>query len=129
MIDFEKRVMQFVACRDKIASMDKEHDAKVKPYKQALEMLRGELLGHLNTINADSVNSKAGTVYKSQKKSATIADPGAFRSFIIEHGLYDLVDWRANAPQVEKYMNDNKELPPGVNYSSVFVVGVRRGDK
>ena len=119
-------VAQYVKLRDKIKESDDAHKEKMAPAKEYLERLNGVLLQHLQAAGADSVKTPHGTAYKTTKRSATVADSAEFRAFIIENRAWDIADWRANAPAVEAYLQENQMLPPGVNMSSTVVTGVRR---
>jgi hypothetical protein len=121
-----KLVDQYVRLRDQIKKMDDEHKERMKPYREALEKLNGVLLSHLNEIEGDSVRTSVGTVYRTAKKSATLADPEAFMRFIIGSGEWDLLDRKANVTAVADFIEENETLPPGVNFSTTYVVGVRR---
>jgi hypothetical protein len=125
-LDISKRVDQYVRLRDLIKSQDDEHKEKMKPYREALEKLNGLLLAHLNQIGGDSVKSDAGTVYRTEKKSASIADGDAFMRYVIDNEAFDLMDRKANVTAVVDYIQENNAPPPGVNFSSTYVVGVRR---
>jgi hypothetical protein len=127
----DKRIGQYVKLRDKIAELKKKHEAELKPFTDALVMLNGVLLDHLNTSGGDSLTVRGvGTAYKTVKKSASVADPGVFKAFVIERGRWDLIDFRANSTGVEAYINEGwASPPPGVNFRQIAVVGVRRADE
>jgi hypothetical protein len=84
------------------------------------------LLGHLNTVGADNVGTANGTVYKTVKKSASISDMSAFWAYIEANGDFDMVDKKANPTAVEEFIEQNGVPPPGVNWTMMEVVGVRR---
>lgn len=122
----EEMVHQVVTIRDKLKEADDAHKKKTLSARDYRDRLEAALLEKLNDIGGDSVKTASGTVYRSTKKSATIADGGAFREFVQENELFDLVDWRANATAISDYIEENQVPPPGVNYSTHFTVGVRR---
>jgi hypothetical protein len=117
---------QYIRLRAKIAEMEKAHSEVMKPYNEALEQLNGLLLQHLNTVGAESVRTGQGTVYVTKKKSATLADKKAFWDFVAATHNWDLVDYKANPTAVEDFLTEHKALPPGVNYTTTNVVGVRK---
>lgn len=120
-------VEQYVRLRDTLAEADKKHKEKTAGARAYLEGLNGALLDAIQQVGGDSVKTPHGTAYRTIKKSATIADGAVFRGYVIANQSYDLVDWRANASAVSKFSDDNGgQLPPGVNYSTVSLVGVRR---
>lgn len=125
-VNINKRVEQYVALRDRIKQLDDEHKEKMKPFRETLEKLNGVLLGHLNEIEVNSVNTDAGTVYRTEKKSASLADPAAFMRFVIDNEAWDLLDRKANVTAVADFIEEQSTTPPGVNFSTRFEVGVRR---
>jgi hypothetical protein len=125
-IDLNKRTADYIRLRDEIKRLDDDHKAKMAPYREALDQLNGLLLNHLNTIAGDSVATASGTVYRTTKKSASIADKAAFWAYVVATGDWDLVDYKANATNVEEHATKNGSLPPGVNLTSRQEVGVRR---
>jgi hypothetical protein len=125
-VDISKRVDQYVRLRDLIKTKEDEHKAVLKPYKEMLEKLNSVLLDHLNTINGESVRTDTGTVYRTEKKAASLADPDAFMRYVIGSEAWDLLDRKANVTAVADFIEENNAPPPGVNFSTTFVVGVRR---
>jgi hypothetical protein len=125
-VDIEHRVEQYVALRDEIKRRDDQHKEEMKPFRELLDKFNGELLNALEAVNGKSVSTSAGTVYRTEKKSAALADPGVFMQFVIDNELFDLLDRKANVTAVADYLKDKGELPPGVNFSTTFVAGVRR---
>ena len=125
-VAIEKRVEQYVQLRDLIKEIEQRHKEELQPYKDGLEALNGSLLKHLNAIGAESVRTNHGTVYRTNKDSATIADPKAFWDYVVTSKEFELIDKRANKTAVRDYIDDNGAPPPGGNYTQVSVVGVRR---
>jgi hypothetical protein len=126
MTNIAKRVEQFVKLRDLIKQKNDEHKKAMKPYNETLEQLNALLLVHLNSVNGNSVSTDAGTVYRTEKKSASLADAQAFMDFVIQNNSWDLIDRKANVTAVEDFINQHNMPPPGVNFTSIFVAGVRR---
>jgi len=124
--DLTKRVEQYIALRDKIKELNDAHKEKMRPYNETLEQLNSALLMELDKINGDSVRTEAGTVYRTTKKSASIADASAFWAHIVVNNDWELLDKRANSVAVEEYIKSNGCPPPGVNFTQTHVVGVRR---
>jgi hypothetical protein len=124
--NIEELVAQYVRLRDKLKESDDAHKEKTKSAREYLELLNAKLLERLNDVGGESVKTAAGTVYRTTKRSATLADGDLFRNFVRSMELFDLVDWRANPTAVAEYVEENQVPPPGVNYSTTFTVGVRR---
>lgn len=124
--DVNVRIAQYVGLRDKIKALDDAHKEKMKPFREMLETLGGVLLDHLKNIAADSVATPSGTVYKTVKNSASIADGTAFWHYVSTNEEWDLIDKKANVSAVMDYIEAHNSPPPGVNFSSMVTVGVRR---
>jgi hypothetical protein len=128
-INIADYVDKYVRLRDKIAEVKERHKDELKVLTEPLELLGGFLLAQLDKSNVESMRTDGGTISKTEKPSATIEDMAAFRKFVEEFGEWDLVDWRANAPAVKEYAVENSQLPPGVKYSAIVKVSVRRPSK
>lgn len=124
--DVAKRVEQYVKLRDVIKKVDDEHKKKMAPYRETLEQLNGVLLSHLNSANADSMSTEFGTTYKSEKKSASIADAQVFMDYVVNNSAWDLLDRKVNVLAAEEFIKAHNAPPPGTNFSITHVAGVRR---
>jgi len=124
--DIGTRVAQYVALRALIKTIEDRHKEELKLAKETLAQLNGALLGHLKAIGADNVKTPSGTVYQKTRKSASIADGDLFWQFVEGGQLWDLIDRKANVTAVEAYLEEHKALPPGINYSVMLDVGVRK---
>jgi hypothetical protein len=125
-LDIAKRVGQYIQLRDLIKREDDAHKERMKPKRELLEQLNGVLLGLVDQAGGESVRTEAGTVYRTEKKSASLADPDAFMRFVISSEAWDLLDRKANATAVFDFIAENNAPPPGVNANVAYVVGVRR---
>ena len=125
-VNIDELVSQYVRLRDKIKEADDAHKAKLKDAKDHLESLNNTLLERLNQVGGESVKTSSGTVYRTTRRTASIADGEAFRQFVINNEAFDLVDWKANALAVDDFIKEEKAPPPGVNFTTAFTVGVRR---
>jgi hypothetical protein len=120
------RVDQYIKLRDKIKEIEARHKDELKPYKETLEKLNAVILAHLTQVGGESIRTAAGTAYRTEKKAASLADPQAFMEYVISNEAWDLMDRKANVAAVADFINEYNAPPPGVNFSSTFVVGVRR---
>jgi len=123
----EKRVAQFIAVRDHIKKIKERQKEELKQPMEILEKLNSVLLGHLNANNLKNAGCAAGTVYKTTKKNASIADASAFWEYIVTNGDWDMIDKKANTTAVEDYITEHGTPPPGVNFTTFETVGVQRG--
>jgi hypothetical protein len=120
------RVEQYIKLRDVIKAKEKAQKEELKPFKETLEKLSVYLLAHINQLGADSLSSPAGTVYRSERKTASLADPEAFMTWVITQGQWDLLVRKASDKAVEDFLTEHGTLPPGVNFSRENTINVRR---
>lgn len=122
----DELVNQMVRTRDRLKEADDAHKEKTKVARDYKERLEAALLAKLNEVGGESVKTAHGTVYRTTRRSATIADGGTFREFVISNEAFDLVDWKANANACDDFIKNEGTPPPGVNFTTAFTVGVRR---
>lgn len=125
-VDLDKMTLQVIKLRDAIKDADRRHKEKLAPAREKLEELENKLLAELNNLGINNFGGAHGTVFKSSRSSATIADGSVFRDYVISNELWDLVDWRANATAVAEHIKDQHVPPPGVNFTTVITANVRR---
>ena len=107
--------------------MEKRHKSELLPYVQALETLQSFLHKKLNDVNADSMKTKAGTFFLKKKESVTVASRETFFQWMRDNNQWDLADIRAGKTNILAYMEQTKQLPPGLDYSAFIEVQVRKG--
>lgn len=125
-VKVERRVKEYIQCRDALAKRKDEFEASIKPLVELQNMLTGWLQSFMDEAGAESVKTSEGTCYSSTKYTASLADPEAFMKFVKSTDNFDLLDRKANVTAVKAYVAEHTTLPPGVNLSSIKTVGVRR---
>lgn len=125
-MNIDKRVLQYVQLRDEIKKLETEFEEKIAPYKAARDKLGALLLSELNKQQAESIRTMHGTLYKKSHKSASIVDKELFWNFVVEGKRWELIDKRANVQACADYIEEHKELPPGINYTNFITAGVRK---
>lgn len=120
---------RYTRLRDALRMADDRHKQKTAPAREMMDSMEAEMLDRLNKLKVDSVKSKVfGTFYKTHTKSATLADPSAFKDYVIANAKWELADWKANATAVADFIQEHDgNVPPGVNYRVTWKVGVRKG--
>lgn len=124
--NMEERVRQYVTLRDKKRELKKKHEEELKPYTEAMDMLEAYILTWLDKLNVNNVKTDAGTAYVTERVSATVADGSSFWRHVLSTEDFDLIDKRANGPACTKFVEEHGTPPPGINYSVMRELGVRR---
>lgn len=125
-MDLNEIVEKYIALREKKAEMKKEYDTKVADVDMLIDRLDGVILKTFRESGVDSVKTKAGTAYTSVRSSAKVADPEMFRNFVIEGSHWEFYENRVSKEVVAQYKTEHNDLPPGISWSEVVTVGVRK---
>jgi len=149
----EEVIESYVAIREVKRQMEKEHEDALKPIEEKLEKIETWLLGQMQATGVDSFKTKSGTAYKATKTSCQMADASIYKDFvfapaafkihqlfeqlgmdqmgetisqiILQNARWNLVDFRALKKGVEEYIEDHKQVPPGLNVTQTTTVNVR----
>ena len=122
----DQLVSAYIQVRDQVAELEAAHKERIKPYKAALEKLELDVLQALDEAGVESMKTKFGTAYKSQKTSVTVADRSAFMDYVKAHQAFELLDVRPSKTAVENFLAEHQDVPPGVNLRRVVACNFRR---
>lgn len=125
-IKIDKVVNTYIKLRDKKAAMKKVFDGETAAINEQLETLENFIMQKAQELGVDSFKTDAGTAYRYETVSATVADWDKSLAFIQEQGAWNLLEHRVSKKAVEEYKEAHGEIPPGINYTSMFSIGVRR---
>lgn len=120
-------IEEFIKLRDQKKVADETYKAWCKQnYDDQMDKIESWLLDQLNKLGLDNFAAPSGTAYKKLTTSVTVADQREFQRHVIGSEQWELADWRANKTVIGDMVEKGEQLPPGVNYSSFFTVGIRR---
>ena len=120
-------VERYVKLRDRKAELKKAYEKSVEDIDTGLTKLENYLLKQMQEQGAESVRTNAGTAYISKKASATVSDKDAFKNFLAgQDDPFAFIDLKANKPAIEEYSKEHQDVPPGINWTVINAVGVRR---
>lgn len=121
-------VESYVRLRDHKEAAEKEFKKGMERVVAGMGKLEALMLKHLQDTGGTSLACKGtGTVYIKTRESATVKDREAFLEFIVKNDLWIGLDARANKPFIKQYMDQHGAEVPGVKWSAIQQVGVRRG--
>lgn len=127
--------------------LNQQAKSKLAPINEGMDALEAHFLAKMTELGVDSLKNAAGTPYKTEKVSITVADNAAFVDYtltralsgltvsdaakaaikqaIIDSGQLALIEARASKSAVEALLEETHELPPGLNRRSEYAVNVR----
>lgn len=119
-------IAKYIEIRDRKAALKKEYEARTAPLDAAMAKIEAHLKDQMAKQGLESMPTKAGTAYTQRRTSATTADRNAFLSFIRSNDAWHLADIRPLKTSIDSYVEENGDLPPGINFRQELVVNVRR---
>lgn len=121
-------IAEYVWLRDGKKAQEAAFETWLKEnYGDRMEQIESQLLAHLKAAGTDSAKANnIGTAYKKRIVSVTVSDMNEFRRHVIGTEQWDLADWKANKTVVTELVDNDGVVPPGVNYSAMDGVGIRK---
>lgn len=126
-MNFEETVALYIKGRDKIEDLEREHKERMKPLKDGLATLNTSLLGFLTAAGTDQMKVRGvGTVYTKKVHSVSVKDWSITLPWILTEHKFQFLNAAVNKSAVVEMAEKTGELPPGVNFSTMIDVGIRR---
>ena len=119
-------VDRYVAIRDKKEEIAAEQKAVMARLNKALSKIETLLMEHLEQAGSESIKTSAGTCYRSVRTSVKVEDREQFLDYVRTNQAWDLLESRAAKKDVEAFLEEHQDLPPGVSVRRDAVVNVRR---
>lgn len=121
-------VVKYLALREKKAGLKKAFDAETEAITATMDKVERYFLGYMTANGLTSLPTKAGTPYKAERTSVTVADKVAYMGWILTDPtrMEEYLDVKANKTAVVAFKEEHKDLPPGIDFRSEFVVNVRK---
>jgi len=124
----EAVISAYIKTRDEIEAKEKAVKAEVAELKAVQEKRAMWLMGTMDKIGATSIKGNAGTCFVDWKDSATVSDAPAFLDWV--HSDWEenktFLENRVSKTAVKQRLEDGKTPPPGVSYTKVKDIKIRR---
>lgn len=119
-------IKTYVSLRDKKAVIAAAFAAEEKAINEKLDKIGAWIKEQADAQGVSSFKTKHGTAYLNTTAFAQVADWDATLNFITANGAYDMLERRVSKKAVQAWVDQHKEVPPGINYGTRVDVGVRR---
>lgn len=106
--------------------LESETKDKVKELKSSMAKLEAWLMNKADADGVTSFKTARGTAFISHTDFANVADWDAVLTYIKENDAYDMLEKRVSKNAVRGYIEQTKEVPPGVNYGTRVGINVRK---
>ncbi len=122
----QDKIKQYITLRDYKKKADAEFKESMERVNAAMRKLEAELMKDIEDSGGTSLSGAEGTVYIKTQSSATVKSREEFLRYVFETRNLELMDVRANKAIVRE-LGEKGTVVPGVNYTEMKQVGVRRG--
>ena len=127
----EQVIAAYVKTRNEIKQMEDELAEKVAGLKQFQVNRETWLAQNMANEGVTSKKTGQGTCFFQTSESVTVADWDAVWNYIVQNNKYEYLTHGVNKTAVLEDMGEKREnpLPPGVNYSAIRKVMVRKANE
>ena len=122
----QELIQKYIQIRDKKDEIAKEQKAVMARINHALTKIEGMLMEQLEASGSESMKTHAGTCYRSIRSSVTVEDREVFLDYVRQHEAWDLLESRAAKKDVEAFLEEHEDIPPGLRIRRDAVINVRR---
>ena len=116
----------YLKLRNRKDAIESEAKARVKEIKDKLEKLEAWLKIKADEEGVTSFKTTNGTAFLTVVDYANVADWDATLEFIRVNQAYDLLEKRVSKTAVRSYIENDKTVPPGINYGTKVEINVRK---
>lgn len=124
-MNIEDLVAEYVALRDKKLEVTAHAKDLVGRLEDKMSGLEVEILKAMGE-GVESIRTKAGTAYKSTKRSTSVAGWDNFLPWVQQTDNWHMLTRAANKTAVLEYLDEHEELPPGINLYSELTININR---
>jgi hypothetical protein len=119
-------VQRYLELRAFCKEADAAHAERIKPYKEAMEVLEGAADTIMKQTGQKALSTAHGTAYYSHTISCTCEDREAFLNFVFSTGARHFLTSHVAKEAVQQFMEPEGRVPPGVKVTPVINVNFRK---
>lgn len=119
-------IKTYMTLRNKKADLEADVKEQVQAVKDKMTKLESYLKVKMDEAGLTSFKSDHGTAFLTTTDYANVADWDEVVQFIKDNEAYDLFEKRVSKMAVRGYIEQNKTVPPGVNYGTKLSVNIRK---
>lgn len=122
----QEKITNYLRLRAHKKAADAEYKMSMERVTAAMGRLETDLMVDIEASGGNSLSGDGGTVYIRVQSSASVKDRDAFFKYVFQTKNLELLDARANKAVVRE-LQAAGTVVPGVNYTEIKQIGVRKG--
>lgn len=125
-VTVDSAIGAYMALRRKKEAIEAKVKDEVSEIKAKMDKLEAWIKQQADTMGVTSFKTPHGTAFLTTTDYANVADWDAVLTYIRENEAYDMLEKRISKTAVRGYIEQNKTVPPGVNYGTKLEVNIRK---
>lgn len=125
-LETDEIVRLYVQLRDLKATKKKAWEVEDSALSGKMDKLEALLLTRYQDQGIESARTKYGTAYKTKVGYASVADRDTFFRWVMENSAPEFLESRCSKTAVQQYIEEHKDLPPGINWREEIHIRVNR---
>ena len=125
----DKVIATYIMLRGQKETIEAEVKDKVAGIKEKMLKLEAWIKAKSDETGVKSFKTDTGTAFLTTSDYASVADWDAVLNFVKQNEAYDMLTKGVSKVAVRGYIDETKEVPPGVNFGTKIGVSVRRPAK
>lgn len=125
-VTVDSAIGAYMVLRRKKEAIEAKVKDDVSEIKAKMDKLEAWIKQQADAQGVTSFKTKHGTAFLTTTDYANVADWDAVLTYIRENEAYDMLEKRISKMAVRGYIEENKSVPPGVNYGTKLEVNIRK---
>ena len=122
----DKVIATYMKLRREKEEIDREAKEKVTTIKANMLKIEAWLKAKADTDGVTSFKTDHGTAFLTTTDFANVSDWDKVLDFIREEDAFDMLEKRVSKAAVRGYIEDKKEVPPGITYGTKLDINIRK---
>jgi hypothetical protein len=125
-VNVDQVIAAYMTLRAKKDAIEGEVKTKVAEIKAKMDKLESWIKTQADEQGVTSFKTKHGTAFLTTTDYANVADWDSVLDFIKTNDAFEMLEKRVSKTAVRNYVENDKFVPPGVNYGTKLEVNVRK---
>jgi hypothetical protein len=125
-VTVDQAIAAYMKLRTKKTEVEAQIKEEVAQLEASMEKIEKWIKTQADALGVTSFKTPHGTAFLTTKDYANVENWDAVLGFIKDTGAYDMLNKAVNKTAVRGYIEQNKAVPPGVNYGTKVDVSVRK---
>lgn len=125
-VTVDSAIGAYMTLRRKKEAVEAEVKERISEIKAKMDKLEAWIKQQADAQGVTSFKTPHGTAFLTTTDFANVADWDAVLTYIRDNDAYDMLEKRISKIAVRGYIEQNKSVPPGVNYGTKLEINIRK---